>query len=217
MTDLTLIIGNKNYSSWSLRPWLYLKHFEIPFAEQLIYLYEEGFKEKILQYSLAGKVPILQRGEYFIWDSLSILEYLSEAYPQYMGWPKDARARAVARSVSAEMHSGFFALREYLPMNCRKVFPNYNPPEDAKNDIKRVREIWVNCRNEFGSSGPWLFGQFSIADCMYAPVVFRFLSYKPELGELETEYVNTVKDHPAMKEWMAAAKEETEIIAAAEV
>lgn len=217
MADVTLVIGNKNYSSWSLRPWLYLKHFEIPFEEMRIPLYQEGYKEKILEVSPSGKVPCLKDGDQCIWDSLAIMEYLAERFPDKKGWPADPQVRAIARSVSAEMHSGFFALREHLPMNCRRVFEVYVPPENAVADIDRIKEIWTTCRTQFGKNGLWLFGEFSIADCMYAPVVMRFHTYGVSLGKLEKAYLETVKAHPALVEWVTASRAETEVIEAGEI
>ncbi len=217
MSELTLVIGNKNYSSWSLRPWLFLKYFEIPFSEVNISLYAGEYKEKILQYSAAGKVPSLMDGDLPVWDSFAILEYLADKFPEKKGWPDDIKTRAKARSISAEMHSGFFDIRSELPMNCRKVFENFKPSDKSMMDITRIRKIWSECLKEYQSDGPWLFGRFSIADCMYAPVVMRFVTYKISLSEQEEQYVKTVKNHPAMVEWINAGKEEPEIIASSEI
>ena len=212
MADLTLVIGNKNYSSWSLRPWLYLKHFEIPFEEVRIPLFTDGFKEKILAYSPSGKVPYLKDGETGVWDSLAIMEYLAEKFPDKKGWPESVKARAIARAVSAEMHSGFFSLRENMPMNCRQVVEVFVPPEDTVKDADRIKEVWACCREQFGANGPWLFGDFSIADCMYAPVVMRFHTYKIKLNDLEMAYVETMRSHPAIQEWLQASESEEEVI-----
>lgn len=214
---MTLVIGNKNYSSWSLRPWLYLKHFGIPFSEIKIALYGERYKEKILETSPSGKVPALKDGDLIIWDSLAIMEYLADKFPALQSWPKNIQERAVARSVSAEMHSGFFGLREHLPMNCRKTLNGFTPPDKAIDDIDRVKQIWTNCRKQFGHKGPWLFGEFSIADCMYAPVVMRFETYRIETSPIIDKYCQTVKQHPAMLEWNAAAREESDIIEESEI
>ncbi len=212
MSALTLVIGNKNYSSWSLRPWFFLKYFEIPFSEVRVSLYSDGYKEQILKYSSAGKVPTLRDVDLSVWDSLSILEYLSDKFPEKKGWPDDIKARAKARSICAEMHAGFFDLRSEMPMNCRKVFEDFTPSEKATKDITRIRKIWSDCLEEYSSGGPWLFGRFSIVDCMYAPVVMRFTIYGISLSEQEAQYVKTVKNHPAMVEWINAGKEEPEII-----
>lgn len=217
MTDIRLIIGNKNYSSWSLRPWLYLKHFGIPFTETQIQLYQDGHKEKILQYSPTGLVPTLIDGEVTVWDSLAICEYAADRFPETQGWPLDLKARALARAVSAEMHAGFSALRAELPMNCRKRFEGFTPSPAAQADIDRIQSSWTTCRNQYGHEGPWLFGQFSIADCMYAPVVMRFVTYGVALNALSTAYINTVKTHPALVEWLAAAEAEEAVIEGSEL
>lgn len=210
METLTLVIGNKNYSSWSLRPWLYLKQYKIPFREVKIPLYTEGYKKKIQEYSPSGKVPYLMDGQIGVWDSLAIMEYLGEKY--YRGWPLDPRAKATARSVCAEMHSGFFAMREHLPMNCRKTFKAFIPPEEAVKDISRIKEIWNRYRTEYASKGPWLFGEFTLADCVYAPVVMRFHTYNIPLNDTEAAYVKTVRSHKAIQEWIQSSHDEEEII-----
>lgn len=212
MTDLTLVIGNKNYSSWSLRPWLYLKHFNLPFDEIKVALYQEGYKEKILAVSPSGKVPVLKDGDLAIWDSLAIMEYLAEKFPDLPSWPANYQDRALARSVSAEMHSGFFALREHLPMDCRKVLNSFTPPPNAVDDINRVKEIWLTCRKQFQDKGPWLFGEFSIADCMYAPVVMRFETYLVQTDPILDAYRKAVREHPAVQNWVSDALQENEVI-----
>lgn len=214
--DLNLIIGNKNYSSWSLRPWLYLKYHDIPFNEIKIPLYREDSKQKILSYSHAGKVPVLIDGENHIWDSLAILEYLAELYPKTHGWPNEIKERSLARSLSAEMHSGFQALRTNCGMNCRRPIKTKELSEEVFNDIARIRQIWQECRTHFGGKGSWLLGRFSILDAMYAPVALRFHTYRLAAGEIEKDYVNTVLTHPAVQEWIEAGKQETEVIQAFE-
>jgi len=213
---LTLIIGNKNYSSWSLRPWFYLRHHGIPFDEIRIPLYREDSKKRILSYSPSGKVPLLIDGDTHIWDSLAILEYLAERYLKTLGWPDDTKDRALARSLAAEMHSGFQALRTCCGMNCRRPPGAKDLPEDVLKDIARIRQIWQDCRARFGSGGPWLMGGFSILDAMYAPVALRFNTYRVDVGAAERDYVNTVLNHPAIQEWMAAGRQETEVIQAFE-
>lgn len=218
---LTLVIGNKNYSSWSLRPWIYLKQQGIAFEELRIPLYQGDFEAQLARYTPAGKVPVLVDGGTTVWDSLAILEYLAERYPDRRGWPADAAARAMARSVSAEMHSGFVALRSNLPMNVRKVLPwrqagsaDAWPPEVAE-DIARIESSWEACRRRHspgGGSGPFLFGAFSIADAMYAPVVWRFAGYSVPLGAAGRAYVDAMLALPAMREWHAAACAETEVL-----
>jgi glutathione S-transferase len=214
--NMTLIIGNKNYSSWSLRPWLYLKHHGISFDEIRIPLYREDSKKRILSYSPSGKVPVLIDGEAHVWDSLAILEYLAELHPKTRGWPKDIKDRGLGRSLAAEMHSGFQALRTNCGMNCRRPPKAKDLSEEVLRDIARIRQIWQECRARFGSEGPWLFGRFGILDAMYAPVALRFHTYQVDVGVVEQDYVNTVLNHPAIQEWIKAAKQETEIIPAFE-
>lgn len=213
---LTLVIGNKNYSSWSLRPWLFLKHHGIPFAEIRIPLYREDSPARIAAYAPAGKVPVLIDGDVTVWDSLAILEYLAERFPETRGWPAAMPDRAQARSLAAEMHAGFAALRDHCGMNCRRPPAPKALPEAVSRDVARIGQIWRECRERHGNSGPWLLGQFSSLDAMYAPVALRFHSYQLEAGPAALEYVNTVLGHPAVAEWVAAGKAETEIIPAFE-
>ena len=213
MADLTLYIGNKNYSSWSLRAWLALKATNVAFDEVVIPLYQPGSRETILKYSPSGRVPALRHGAVTVWESLAICEYLAEAFPTFDLWPKDPRARAVARAVSAEMHSGFRAMREQLPMNIRSSFPGRTLTAEAQSDINRIMAIWRDCRTRFGEGhGDFLFGQFTIADAMYAPVVTRFRTYKIELEEVAQAYCDTIMALPALQEWIAAARNEPMII-----
>ena len=217
MSDYTLVIGNKNYSSWSLRPWLWMRQAGIPFAEKRVALYTDTYTEELQPYFSNNKVPVLQDGELIVWDTLAILEYLAEKHPETHGWPADSRARAVARSISAEMHSSFTALRQAMPMNCRKVFPDFNYDDTVQKDIERICELWAFCRDEFGADGPWLFGAFSMADAMYAPVVLRFQTYDVGLSSIAREYVNTMLENPHVAEWIEAGINEPEIIAQSEV
>lgn len=214
--SMTLVIGNKNYSSWSLRPWFYLKHHGILFEEIKIPLYREESKQRISAYSPASKVPVLIDGEMHVWDSLAILEYLAELKPKTNGWPKQIKARALARSMAAEMHSGFQALRKNCGMNCRRSINAKELPEEALRDITRIRQIWRECREHHGSEGPWLLGNFSILDAMYAPVALRFHTYQLDVGEVEQDYMMSVLNHPAIQEWIEAGKRETEVIQAFE-
>lgn len=207
---LKLIIGNKNYSSWSLRPWLALKQVGLAFEEVRIPLYRPEFAEEIAAYSPAGRVPILVDGERTIWDSAAILSYLAERYPDLPWWPGDLEARTLARCVSAEMHSGFFGLREYMPMNCKARFPGKGLTPESEKDIARVRQIWSGCRETYGSKGDFLFGGFSIADAMYAPVVLRFVTYGVDVNAVERAYMDAVLALPAMQEWVQAGLAETE-------
>ncbi|MCB9772109.1 MAG: glutathione S-transferase family protein [Candidatus Omnitrophica bacterium] len=209
MSDLTLVIGNKNYSSWSLRPWVLLRYFEIPFKEILIPLRQADSREKVLQYSRLGKVPVLLDGKITVWESLAICEYVAEIFPQKALWPKDSASRARARVVSGEMYSGFLGLRKQFPQNISADLSGKPSNEDADRDIQRVVEIWEDCRRDFQNEGPFLFGAFSIADAMYAPVVYRFKTYGIQLTGLASEYKEMMLSLPAMKEWhVAAAKEE---------
>ena len=214
--SLTLVIGNKNYSSWSLRPWLFLKYHALAFEEIRIPLYREDSKIQLLNYSPAGKVPVLLDDEIKVWDSLAILEYLSERFPQTQGWPEDTKDRALARSLAAEMHSGFTALRTHCGMNCRRQPESKQLPVAVYADIARIVQIWQECRQQYGVSGPWLFGRFSIADAMFAPVALRFHSYRIETNPEAQAYMETVLNYPAVKDWIEASKLETEVIAAFE-
>ena len=216
MADITIYLGNKNYSSWSLRPWLALKQTGAAFAEELIPLSEAATRSTILRYSPSGRVPALKHNGLTVWDSLAICEYLAEAFPKVHLWPKDKAARAVARAASAEMHSGFAALRNHLPMNMRSSFPNRGVTPDVQADINRVTAIWRDCRKRFGEGGPFLFGGFTNADAMYAPVVSRFRTYKVELEAEAQAYTDAVWALPALQEWLTAAKNEPMIIESAE-
>ncbi len=210
-----LVIGNKNYSSWSMRPWLVLKHMGMDFEEIRIALYGGDYKEKILHHSPAGKVPIYKEGDLVVWESLAICEYLAEKEPSL--WPSESIARALARAVSMEMHAGFSALRDALPMNCRAKGRRVEISDEVTRDIQRVTEIWRSCRNTYDSAGPWLFGPFSIADAMYAPVVSRFATYGIECDETSRRYMETVLSNDLVQQWFADAAKETEVIGAEEV
>lgn len=213
---MKLIIGNKNYSSWSLRPWIAMKQMGLEFEEVRIPLYRAESKAAILAYSPAGRVPILVDGDRTVWDSGAILDYLAERYPDLGWWPGDLQARTLARCVSAEMHSGFFALREKMPMNCKARFPGKGLTPESEADLARVRQIWSDCRSRFGQpsgAGEFLFGRFSIADAMYAPVVLRFVTYGVEVSEVEQDYLDAVLALPALQDWIAAGVAETEAMA----
>lgn len=214
---MQLVIGNKNYSSWSLRAWLLPAVHNIAFEEIRIPLGTEATKSKILRYNKAGKVPVLHDGESVVWDSLAILEYISEQYLDGKGWPAEASMRAEARSCCAEMHSGFFTLREDMPMNCRATGRHVSISENLQKDITRVDDIWSTLREKYGEKGPWLFGSFSIADCMFAPVVFRFKTYGVAVSEESRVYMGTVLSEQRVKEWLQAVEQETERIEVAEV
>ncbi|MGF6226452.1 glutathione S-transferase [Inquilinus ginsengisoli] len=205
---MRLIIGNKRYSSWSLRPWLALAHHEIAFEEILIPLYREGSKEAILRHSPSGKVPALIDGETTVWDSLALLEYLAERFPDLALWPRDPARRALARSISAEMHGGFTGLRNELPMDLAPTDPGKARSDAAEADIARVTTIWRQCRAAAGAEGPFLFGAFSAADCMYAPVVIRFDRYRVPLDPACRAYADAVLALPAMRRWVEAGMAE---------
>lgn len=210
MSDLTLIIGNKNYSSWSLRPWLALKQAGIPFTERCIPIRSREWHEQIRELSPSGRVPALKDGTVQAWDSLAICEYLAERFPEKQLWPADVAARAAARSVSAEMHSGFQALRQNMFMNIRRRWPDRGRTPETLADIERIGAIWNDCRARYGKHGPFLFGRFSIADAMYAPVALRFQTYAVTVDGAAGEYAKTLLDLPALREWIAAAQSEKE-------
>ena len=216
MANLTLVVGNKNYSSWSLRPWLALRHTGAPFEEVVIPLYAADSPAKIRTYSPSGLVPVLHHGSTIVWDSLAICEHVSEAFPGARLWPDDATARAVARSVSAEMHSGFSALRTHMPMNIRAHLPGLGRTQASLRDIERIRQLWSDALGRFGKEGPFLFGRFSVADAMFAPVVLRFRTYEVEIDARLREYCAAMLALPALEAWMAAAREEPWTIEASE-
>ena len=214
---LTLIIGNKNYSSWSLRPWIAMTVASIAFDEKVIPLYEPGSREQVLAYSLAGKVPVLIDGDVQVWESLAILEYLAEKFPGAGLWPADVAARAHARAIANEMHAGFLPLRRLLPMNMwRPVIKRDLTPEAAVN-VQRIEEIWSGARTRFGGDGPFLFGRFGAVDAMYAPVVSRLHTYAIEVGAGTRAYMEAMMALPAWREWHAAGVKEPWVLADDEV
>jgi glutathione S-transferase len=216
MADFTIYIGNKNYSSWSLRGWLMLKQTGAEFAEVVIPLDETGSRTEILRHSPSGRVPALHHGNLVVWETVAIGEYLAELFPAAGLWPEAREARAVARAVSAEMHAGFPALRAHLPMNMRSSFPNRGVSVEAQADINRITALWRDCRKRFGGGGSFLFGAAGVADCMYAPVVSRFRTYKIDLEPEAQAYCDAVWGLPALQEWLAAARNEPMIIESAE-
>lgn len=212
-TDYTLVIGDKNYSSWSLRPWLAMRRFRIPFNEVNVDLYSPGMRERILEHSPSGRVPVLNTQGRIIWDTMAILETLAELHPAHRWWPADAAARALARSVSAEMHAGFSDLRSVMPMNLLNDRQMSDIPEPVGRDIARIVDIWRMCRSKFSGGGAFLFGDFGIADAMYAPVVTRLRTYVGDLqpfGDdgLAAEYCRTIFAMPEMVEWAEGARAE---------
>ena len=211
-----LIIGNKNYSSWSLRAWFLLREAGIEFNEHRIALDTPSFAGELANYSSAGCVPVLQLDELTIWDSLAIAETIAEHWPEKQLWPHGRMARAHARAISAEMHSGFLQLRNCMPMNCRAMGRKVPLPDELGNDIDRVIAIWAECHRNYGDKGGWLFGDFSIADAMFAPVVLRFRTYGINLPESAGFYPQRLLESEAMQEWLLAAESETEVIDADE-
>ncbi len=208
----TLIIGNKNYSSWSLRPWIALRVAGIPFTEQKLGFFTEEFSRRVNAVSPAGLVPVLLDGEFAVWDTLAICEYLAERHPEARLWPQAPKARARARSLTAQMHSGFGAMRQALPMNIEARLPGIAFPEAAQQDISRLQAIWHDTRAEFGQGGPFLFGDFSIADAFFAPVVSRFNTYGIAAAGPVRSYMDAVLALPAMQEWTRDALAEATFV-----
>lgn len=217
MSDVTLVIGNRNYSSWSFRPWLFLKLNDIPFTETRIPLYTDASKANILRHSPSGKVPLLHDGELVVWDSLAICEYIIERFSPRYALPYEAALRAEARSLVAEMHSGFGALRSQLSMNCRRTPAPAPYDEAAAADIERIDQIWTSCRQRFAAKGPGLFGEWSLVDAFFAPVVFRFDRYMLPCSPESRAYMDSILALPVVQEWVAAARLETEVLAHFEV
>jgi glutathione S-transferase len=216
---LKLIIGNKNYSSWSMRPWIAMKVANIPFEETVISLNDPNFKQVVGPVSGTGKVPVLIDGEVRVWESLAILEYLAEKYPAAGLWPAESRVRAVARAISNEMHAGFLPLRRQMPMNMwRPVIKRELTPEVAAN-VQRIESIWSECRERYGKKegGPFLFGGFGATDAMYAPVVARLNTYNVDVTPTTKAYMDAVMQLQAWREWHAAALKETWVLAEDEV
>lgn len=204
-----LYIGNKNYSSWSLRAWLLLKHFGIPFREHMVSVAGRDYNAALKPLAGNARVPSLHDDGFQVWESIAIAEYLAERYPAM--WPADPRARARARCISAEMHAGFAKLRTAMPMNLKFKLKGKPATPEVQREIDRVVEIWCEARTQFAhGDGPWLFGDFSIADAMYAPIACRLDIYNVPLPPLAAAYVQTVLSHPAMVEWAATALQETE-------
>jgi len=208
MGTYTLVIANKNYSSWSMRGWLALRLAGVEFDEIVIPLQVETTKTAIAEHSPSGLVPALNVDGVTIWDSLAIAETIAERHPDTPVWPADPGARGVARSVAAEMHSGFRALRTEMPMNIRASHPGHGLTPDVETDIRRIADIWRDCRARFGDGGPYLFGEVSAADAFYAPVVTRFRTYGVALDDVCQAYSDAVYAWPAVAEWCAAAEDE---------
>lgn len=213
---MKLIIANKNYSSWSLRGWLALKAFDVPFEEVVLPLFTDQFYSTLATYTPVKKVPVLVDNGISVWDSLAIAEYVNETYLDGKAWPSDAKQRATARSVVAQMHSGYHALRNEMPMNCRAK-RRVTLSEAAQKDVQDILSLWQQLRSEHQAQGHYLFGAFSLADAFFAPVVFRFASYGVELTDLASEYQQTMLTHPDMAAWFKASQEEPDIVDEGEV
>lgn len=212
MSKPVLFIGNKNYSSWSLRAWLLLSEAGIAFDEERIPLDTPEFAGRISRISPAGRVPVLMLDGEPVWDSLAIAETVAERWPEKHLWPADLRARAHARSISAEMHSGFVALRDAMPMNCRAMGRKVPLTDELDADIRRALAIWADCAARYGSEHGWLFGTFSVADAMYAPLVLRFRTYGVEVPQAAGAFPARVLESRAMQAWLAAAESEVEVV-----
>lgn len=213
MAEMTLVIANKNYSSWSLRAWLALRHAGADFDEIVVPLGQPDTKDRIAEHSPSGRVPVLQHGDTLTWESLAICEYAAELFPGARLWPDGAEARAAARAVSNEMHGGFAGLRSHMPMNIRGNLPGRGRGPGVDDDVARIAAIWHSCRSNFGHGGPFLFGHFTIADAMYAPVVTRFRTYGEILPGPSQDYADAVWNMPAMQDWVRAAEIEPWTIA----
>ncbi len=211
--SLTLVIANKCYSSWSFRPWILMRHLGIVFEEVVVPLAEPTTRDTLLQHTQSGKAPCLHDGDLTVWDSLSIIEYLAESVPEVPVWPKDRPARAVARSLAAEMHSGFMDLRAQLPMNMRRKVERLEPTPGAQADISRLEQAFAHARTNFGQGGDFLFGAFSAADAMLAPVVNRLHVYDVAVTPTTRAYMDRMMALPAWQEWNAQAREEPWTIA----
>jgi glutathione S-transferase len=205
----TLVIANKAYSSWSFRPWILLRHFGIPFEDVVIPLAQETTREQILRYSPAAKCPVLIDGETRVWESLAIIEYVAESNPDLAIWPKDKAARALARSLSSEMHAGYQSLRGHLPMNIRRKVAKRELTPEAAADLARIEAAWAAARRDFGKSGDFLFGDFCAADAMFAPVVSRLHSYDAPVTAASRTYMNRIMALPAWRAWENDANLET--------
>jgi glutathione S-transferase len=214
---LKLIIGNKNYSSWSMRPWIAMKAAGIVFEEEVISLDAYDFKDRVSKVSGSGKVPALIDGDVHVFESLAILEYLAEKHPDARLWPGTSQARAHARAIACEMHAGFGPLRRHLPMNMRRPVRRRDLPPVVQANVGRIEAVWADCRRRYGADGAFLFGAFGAADAMYAPVVSRFHTYEVELGAVGRAYMDAVMALPAWGEWFAGALQEHWVLAEDEV
>ncbi len=209
MKDIRLVIGNKNYSSWSLCPWLLLNMFDVDFEEIQITLYQDNTAEKLGPYSPSLKVPVLLHKDTTVWDSLAICEYISENLLGGAGWPGSPQRKANARSVSAEVHSEFATLKAEWPMNCKASY-RLSPSQELENEVARIDAIWSCCRRRFGENGKYLYGRFSIADCMFAPIAISFESYRADLCGDANSYMQSLLDNPFVQKWITLGRREKE-------
>lgn len=212
---MKLIIGNRNYSSWSLRPWILMQHAQVQFEEVQIPLFTPEGKALIEQWCPAGRVPVLHDGPLVLWDSLAICEYIADKVTDRALWPESRHERARARAMSAEMHSGFSALREAMPMNCRRIVERFEPPLAVRIEINRIVQLFEDALQQSG--GPWLFTHYTVADAMFAPVISRFNTYRTRLPNLSQQYASRVLADPPMQNWYAAAAAETAVIESSEI
>jgi len=213
MSDLTLVIGNKNYSSWSMRPWVLMSQLGIEFDEVALKFNSSEWDAHIARWSPSRLVPVLWRGSQSVWDSLAIMEALHEWFPQKDVWPRDAEARAFARSAAAEMHSGFRDLRTHMPMNIRASHPGKGQSAEVMANVRRIEHVWSEARRRFGTGGEFLFGEFCAADAMYAPVVMRFATYAVPLGTEAARYCAAMRSARGVRAWVESALQEKEIVA----
>ena len=217
MAQLTLVIGNKNYSSWSMRPWVLMRELGIPFEEVKLRFHSPEWERQIARRSPSGLVPVLWRGEQAVWDTLAIVEALHEWHPGRGVWPADPAARALARCASAEMHAGFRELRSTMPMNIRASHPGKGMTQGTRANIARIESLWSEARRRHGSGGPFLFGGFCAADAMYAPVVMRFATYGVALAPESARYCEAVRGAPGVRAWIEGALAEDEVVAEDEI
>lgn len=211
MSALSIVLGNKKYSSWSLRGWLALKATGLPFTETMIWMYKPDTRATMLKHGPTGLVPVLKHGDITVWETLAICEYIAENFPNAKLWPDDPRAKAHCRSTATEMHGGFLALRQQMPMDLSRPAGKKDYDAACGAAIERITTLWREARGAFGKGGPFLYGRFSVADCMYAPVVYRFLTYDVALDPVCAAYCAEMAAHPAMQEWKASGLAETEV------
>lgn len=212
MSDLKIIIGNKRYSSWSLRGWLAIEHSGLPYEEVLLELDTPSFYKEIVKYSPAKRVPTLMDGDIAVWDSAAIIDYCAALAPEKFWWPEEKAAYAHARSIFNEMHSGFFEVRTHMPMNLNDQWQGLTFSEPLEKEIRRIESLWSECREKYGANGDFLFGQFSAVDMMFAPITTRLTTYGVTVNETAAAYIAAVRNHPSVVAWHEAAFKETQIV-----